>query len=179
MKRILLVAGLIIIITCAPHAQEASISKKVTFGFQLNQYQKDFGLGLSVTSPYFAHSRLAIRVRGNLMYLEHLKNENITWTPYSNISIGVVGVTAYISGFIKLYGEGGLITILPSSDFSNKDMVFGGYGLFGFEFYPWQKGCYFIELGGVGTGATADKVLSNPIYSNGFLISTGFRFHIK
>jgi hypothetical protein len=37
---------------------------------------------------------------------------------------------------------------------------------------------YFIELGGVGTGANADKVTGNPIYSNGFLISVGFRGYI-
>ena len=60
-----------------------------------------------------------------------------------------------------------------------KDFVLGGYGLLGFEFYPHRKGCYFIELGGVGTGATADKIPSSPIYSNGFLISTGIRFHLR
>ena len=34
---------------------------------------------------------------------------------------------------------------------------------------------YFIELGGVGTGAKADKIAFKPIYSNGFLIDVGFR----
>jgi hypothetical protein len=38
---------------------------------------------------------------------------------------------------------------------------------------------YFIELGAVGTGAKADKLPTNPIYSNGFLMSVGFRFHVR
>lgn len=179
MKRILILVSIMTFITCSLNAQETTVSKGFALGFQLNQYQKDFGLGLSATSPYFAHDRVAIRLRGNLMYNEHLQGDKITWTPYANISIGVVGVTAYVAGSIKLYGEGGFIGIIPSSDFSGKDFVLGGYGLLGFEFYPNRKGCYFIELGGVGTGATADKVPSSPIYSNGFLISTGIRFHLR
>ena len=179
MKRILILVSIMTLVTCSLNAQENSISTGFSFGFQLNQYQKDFGLGLSVTSPYFIHDRIAIRMRGNLMYNEHLKDEKITWTPYYNLSLGVVGVTAYVAGSIKLYGEGGLIALIPSSDFSDKNFVLGGYGVFGFEFYPGTRGCYFIELGGVGTGATADKIPSNPIYSNGFLISTGTRFHIR
>jgi hypothetical protein len=38
---------------------------------------------------------------------------------------------------------------------------------------------YFIELGGIGVGANADKVPGKPIYSNGFLISVGVRGYIK
>lgn len=79
---------------------------------------------------------------------------------------------------IRLYGEGGVITIFPSSDFSSDDMVFGGYGLFGFEFFFGKMGNYFIEIGGIGTGAVADKIINRPIYSNGLSISTGFRFFL-
>ena len=51
----------------------------------------------------------------------------------------------------------------------------GGYGLFGFEFFMNSRNNYFIEIGGVGTGAVADKVANSPIYSNGLLINVGFR----
>ncbi len=51
---------------------------------------------------------------------------------------------------------------------------------FGFEFFFTENTnrnpSYFIELGGIGTGAIANKLSSNPIYSNGFLISVGYRF---
>ncbi|MBC8485793.1 MAG: hypothetical protein H8D45_07100, partial [Bacteroidetes bacterium] len=77
--------------------------------------------------------------------------------------------------FIRLYGEGGIISLFPSDEFSSEEFVFGGYGLFGFEFYMNSRSNYFIEIGGVGTGATADNITNEPIYSNGLLISTGFR----
>ncbi len=145
-------------------------------GFQLGQYQKDYGIGLQVTTPYFAKQKIAFRLRGNLMFNEHIYKKETTWTPYSNLSFGVVGVAGEINEKIRLYGEGGMLIIFPSSDFSSEQMEFGGYGLFGFEFFMSNGSNYFIEIGGVGTGATADKVLYKPIYSNGLIINTGFRF---
>ena len=65
--------------------------------------------------------------------------------------------------------------ILPNSDFSSKSLVLGGYGLFGFEFKIAPRFAYFIELGAVGTGATADKIESKPVYSNGFLTNVGLK----
>lgn len=44
----------------------------------------------------------------------------------------------------------------PNADFSD-DNAFGGYGLFGFEFFPIPRYSYFIELGGVGTGSKPEK----------------------
>jgi hypothetical protein len=168
----------IICLTDLAKAQETSLNKGLGFGFQLNQYQKDFGYGLSLTSPLFAHEKMALRLRGNLMYLEHLKDGEITWTPYANVSLGLIGVGGYVTENIRLYGEGGVIGLIPNNDFSSKELIIGGYGLFGFEFFM-QKGFnYFIEIGGVGTGATAEKVATKPIYSNGLSISTGFRAYL-
>jgi len=99
-----------------------------------------------------------------------------TWTPYSNISFGLIGVGGEIGNFARLYGEGGFILLLPNNEFSSESNELGGYGLFGFEFYTYEHFNYFIELGATGTGAVADKVAGNPIYSNGFLINVGFRF---
>ena len=99
----------------------------------------------------------------------------MTWTPYSNVSLGIMSVGGYLTDFLKLYGEGGVIGILPSNRFSTKDVAMGGYGLFGFEFFMQNGFNYFIEIGGIGTGATADKIATKPIYSNGLSVSTGFR----
>ena len=41
-----------------------------------------------------------------------------------------------------------------------------------------NRNSYFIEIGGIGTGATADKVANKPIYSNGLMLSTGFRIYL-
>ncbi|MBL7104991.1 MAG: hypothetical protein ISS18_11745 [Bacteroidales bacterium] len=175
MKRLTFLVLIVFGLIGVANAQEEKISNKFGMGFQLNQYQNDFGLGLNMTSPYFAHDKIAVRFRGNFMFNEHVKNNETTWTPYSNISLGLIGVAGKVCDFIRLYGEGGIISLFPSDEFSSEEFVFGGYGLFGFEFYMNSRSNYFIEIGGVGTGATADNITNEPIYSNGLLISTGFR----
>lgn len=156
-------------------AQAEKNSNTLGIGLQLNQYQKDFGLGVNLTSPYFAYNKVAVRLRANLMFNEHIKNNETRWTPYSNISLGLIGVAGKVGNYIRLYGEGGVICLFPSNEFSSEDFVFGGYGLFGYEFYMNGNSNYFIEIGGVGTAAKADNITNEPIYSNGLLISTGFR----
>lgn len=158
-------------------AQETPLNNGLGFGFQLNQYQRDFGAGLNLTTPYFANERVAVRLRGNVLFHEHLEDASTTWTPYANASVGVIGVVGYV-GDIRLYSEGGLIGLFPSDAFSSEGSHFGGYGLFGFEFFFNNRGNYFIEIGGVGTGAKADKVPGKPVFSNGLVIGTGFRFFL-
>jgi len=159
-------------------AQDSKLSSTIGIGIQLSQYQQDFGTGVTLTSPYFANQKLAIRARGNLMFHEHLQNEETTWTPYINTTLGVVGKTGNIGDSIRLYGEGGVIGLFPSDEFSSESFEFGGYGLFGFEFYMNPDSNYFIEIGATGTGAKADRVDTQPLYSNGLIISTGFRLYL-
>lgn len=177
MKRVILLAILALGFN-KMHAQESKISNDLSIGFQLNEYGGDFGMGLNVTSPYFFKGNVAVRLRGNLMFLEHLDALQTTWTPYSNLTLGLVSGGSRVGKNIRLYGEGGVIMLIPSADFSSQETEFGGYGLFGFEFYMFDRGNYFIEIGGVGTGARADIAPLDPIYSNGLLISTGFRVHL-
>lgn len=87
----------------------------------------------------------------------------------------MIGAGRSAGDHILLYGEGGIVGIIPSDEFSSEDLVTGGYGLFGFEFHMDKVINYFIEIGGIGAGAIADQITYKPIYSNGFLISTGFR----
>ena len=144
-------------------------------GFHLGQYQDDFNVGLNFTSPYFAGDYMAVRLRTNLMYHQHIDGLSTTWSPYANLSLGLIGVGGVIAERIRIYGEGGVVTIFPSSEFSNESFELGGYGLFGFEFFMSEFMNYFLEVGAVGTGARADRLAFNPIYSNGLLISSGFR----
>lgn len=156
-------------------AQE-SLNKNFGIGGQVGQHQRDFGIGLNMTSPYFANEKMAIRLKGNLIWNEHMNsNSETTWSPYSNFSLGFVQSVGEINDFVRIYGEGGAIWLFPSSQFSSKSIQFGGYGLFGFEFFFDKHFNYFLEAGGVGTGAKADKIEGNPIYSNGFLINVGIR----
>ena len=180
MKKILLTLIMTVGFTMLSHAQQQAepFGQKMSFGFQLGQYQDDFGIGLNVTTPYFLHNRVAVRVRGNLMWHEHVLNTETTWTPYSNLALGVIGVGGNIGNFMRVYGEGGAMVLVPSDDFSAQSTEFGGYGLFGFEFFMDPHFNYFIEIGGAGTGARADKVPTSPIYSNGLIIQTGFRIQL-
>ena len=186
MKNLIIITVSILLISIQGLAQDKlpERANKFNFGFQLNNFQNDFGIGLQLTSPYFAHGYIAIRGRANFQFNQHLnENNETTWTPYGSYQLGVVGVGGMVGGFIRLYGEGGVLIITPSSDFSSSNVEVGGYGLFGFEFFmgsdPFVPVSYFVELGGLGSGATADKVPGKPIYSNGFLISVGVRGYIK
>lgn len=147
-------------------------------GININQFQNDFGLGVHIISPYFANNSVAVRLGANLQWLQHIDNNETTWSPYSNIQLGFRGRHQIIENKLFVYGEGGTVLILPNSAFSTKQKLFGGYGLFGFEFSYSNRLGYFIELGGMGTGAKADKIQSQPIFSNGFTASTGFRFRL-
>ncbi len=179
MKKNVLLVLIIVFGMNAIKAQEMPINKGLGFGFQLSQFQRDFGVGLNFTSPYFANEKIAVRLKGNLVYNENVQDSITKWTPYTNLSIGLVGASGKIGDYIRLYGEGGILGLFPSNEFSSNQFEFGGYGIFGFEFFMNNSSNYFIEIGGVGTGAIADKIALKPIYSNGLLISTGFRMHLK
>jgi hypothetical protein len=176
MHRRIFLIGVFTLLHFGLKAQESQINTGFGLGYQLVQYQEDFGFGINAVSPYFANNRVGVRVKANLMYNQNVIDGLSDWTPYANVSLGVIGVAGKVSERIRLYGEGGFIALLPSDSFSSTNFEFGGYGLFGFEFFFNKGGNYFIEIGGIGTGATADKVATQPIYSNGLTISTGIRF---
>ena len=175
----LLVAFIIILATTTGLRAQDGLSKKLGLGFQIGQFQKDFAFGLNLTSPYFIHGNIAVRAKGNLVWNEHPdENNEATWTPYSNFSLGLIGVAGKVGNFARLYSEGGILLLFPSDKFSTERSVFGGYGLLGFEIFSSEQTNYFIEIGGAGTGATADKLITKPIYSNGLIINAGFRFQL-
>lgn len=166
------------LVTLSSFSQAEELKSSFGLGGQLTQYQNDFGMGLSIASPYFAQGKLALRLRGNLMWNEHFSStyDKTIWSPYANVSLGMVNVVGKIGSNIRIYGEGGIVILFPSSEFSTKNIHIGGYGLFGFEFFFHPQNNYFIEIGGIGTGARADKALGQPIYSNGFLVNVGYRY---
>jgi hypothetical protein len=181
-KIIALISAVLFTLIVSAQTKTDSLSKnkshlnKFAFGFNLNQYQHDYGVGLNITTPYIANF-LAFRLMGSLQWLQntHRGDTVTTWSPYTNIRLGVVTRQLVITDKISIYSEGGVVLILTNPNFSSKATQFGGFGVFGFEFHPTKNWGQFIELGGIGTGAVADKAIGRPIYSNGFLIATGFR----
>ena len=163
----------ILITTLSLNAQ--SDNNSIGFGFNAGQTQNDFGIGIDIISPYMANSTIAIKIGANLKWLQHETGSHTTWSPYQNVQIGIRSRNFIVDNKIFIYGEGGGILLLPNTTFSSEDYILGGYALFGFEFRTTSKIGFFVELGGVGTGARADKVVHKPIYSNGFLTNVGFR----
>jgi len=186
MKKTLFIFTIFLAIVSLTMAQGGRTPAKNHFeiGGQVNSFQNDYGLGINITSPYFYRGATAVRLSANYMWFQHndLNSGNITWTPYYSFQFGIVGGAAVIANFLRLYGESGLVLLLPNSEFSTNSTELGGYGVFGFEFFmsqdPQSFISYFIELGGMGIGAKADKLPGKPIYSNGFCASVGCRFYL-
>ena len=164
------------IVSLSSSAQETgAIKHGMQIGFTLNEFQNDFGVGIEITSPFVAYGSVAARFRANLMFYQHLFEDEYTWSPYANYTLGLIGVGKEVGDFMRLYGEGGISVIQPSTQFSDIKTEFGGYGLFGFEFFLMPSLAYKIEIGGIGMGAKANLIEGNPIYSNGFMMTTGLR----
>lgn len=149
-----------------------------SLGIHLNLLPRDFGVGMNITSPYFVNSKIAARVSTNYQWFQ---TANISgspkWALYNNVRAGFIGVTGFIGKSIRVYGEGGLVVIIPNTDASDK-ITSGGYGQLGFEFFLVQRtNSFFIEIGGIGTGAMAEKLNGAPMYSNGLLTGIGFRLY--
>jgi len=179
----------VLFLSCALSALSAQEQKQAgneqanrfSVGYGVSRYQDDFAVGLVVTSPYFARNRVAIQARGAGAWLAGTpENESKeTWLPYAHFGLDIIGVGASLCDCVRLYGKGGIVVLVPNSEFSS-GVHFGGAGSFGFEFIPFVKRClttYFIELGGIGIGKRAEKIQNQPFYSNGFLMSTGLKHY--
>ena len=179
MKNSLTLACLLLLLGLNSNAQDSTSKNGMGFGFHLLQYQDDFGMGVNLVSPYFVNQKIGIRLKANLMYNQNVIDGITEWIPYANVSLGIIGLGGYVSERIRLYGEGGVLLLFPPDKLSSQNVEVGSYGLFGFEFFFSDLGNYFIEIGGVGTGAKADKIEASPIYSNGLTIGVGLRYFLS
>lgn len=171
------IVGFLILMSAGTQAQERELSN-LSFGFQLQQIQNDFGFGVHLLSPSFGAFR--VKTSYNYSWFIHENTEQASvWTEYSNFNFG----TRYqnlVSNNVNLYFELGSQLILNQEDVSSEKMNFGAYGLFGFEFFLTDESVgnmsYFFELGATGNNSRADMTISRPKIANGFTTSVGFRF---
>jgi hypothetical protein len=145
--------------------------------YHLSELSGDFGQGVMIESPSLIKDYFTLKLRGNQQYLNADFNGKNEWRDYYTATFGISSSPARVSESIELYGEGGLMMIFPNSDFSDTDQEFGGYGLFGFNFLFDPAFSYFIEAGGVGSGAVAEGSDNERIYANGFFVQVGFKIH--
>jgi hypothetical protein len=160
--------------TSEPQSKGTARASRISLGLSLQEWGNELGTGLQVTSPWFLHDKVAVRLGGSVLW-----KVDANWTPYYALRLGLVGGNFMRGGDIRLYGEGGFLFLFPASSFDSDRFAFGGYGHFGFEFFqPSAKGgasSYFIELGSNGTGA---KTNVGTTYVNGFSVSTGLRVYL-
>lgn len=152
----------------------------VAVGYHVNSFDHDFGFGIGLTSPYFFLNTLAIRGSYNFQRFNYIDTtKTYTTADYKNIKFGLLS-SAFISNrSIRLYGEGGVAILVCPAAMSATNTSYGGYGLFGFEFFISKGFSYFIELGAIGNKTKAENVPSVPFFSNGFTTSAGLRIYFK
>jgi hypothetical protein len=154
-------------------------------GFSVSRFQDDFGLGLEAATPSFANDSVRISASGGIAWYPHgIVGGDETWLRYGHASIRLEGGQRMPHLPIRLYGFGGPVFVISPANLSSTAVRVGGLGGFGFEFF-FQRApgrdmhmSYYLEAGGIGTGATADAVPGSPIFANGFLMATGFRLHL-
>lgn len=157
---------------------QSPIHNGFAFSYQLSNRQNDFGMGLNVLSPYFAKKSLAVRLNASIFWHQHRHVNNISkWSLYPTFNIAFRHRAKILEDKLYAYTEGGFVLLLPNAEFSNEKIDFGGYGLFGLEFYSARFVSYFIELGGIGTGAR-EKGVGQNLYSTGFMANAGVKFTI-
>lgn len=158
-------------------AQERKLNK-ISYGLQLQKVQNDFGFGVHILSPSIGDFRLKSSYNYNWL-IHPNSNQTSTWSEYSSFNFGTRYQTL-VSNNINLYVEGGPQILLNKGDVSSEKTNFGGYGLFGFEFFLSEESVgntsYFIELGATGNNSRADKTTTKQKIGNGFITSVGVRF---
>jgi len=136
--------------------------------------QGDFGFQGSATSPWLLGNHLAFRASG--FYHYRVPSD---WESYWGGRLGVVAGSFMSSANGRLYADAGVLVGAPG-DCDDDAVIFGGYGMFGFEFFVADAGrglAYYLELGANGIPAEAEGEAGSPLYLNGFEGTVGLRYY--
>ena len=152
-------------------------------GYALHRAQDDFGMGAAIATPRFAGDRLRISLGGGGAWSPHAVTAggDQDWAGYGQLGLVLEAGARAPGSPVRLYGFGGPLLFLLPDRLSDDSLALGGVGGFGFEYYFMQDGhdgpiSYYTELGGLGTGARADKLAGSPMLANGFLVAVGLRW---
>jgi len=143
-------------------------------GYGLTDGAGDFGSRLEITTPWILAGHAAARISGTLFW------RDTNWKPYFTVRAGLIGASFMASSDIRLYGEGGVILLLPPEASDSRSYAIGGFGHFGFEFFldrANSKISYFVEIGSNAISARADKEEGKPFYLSGFSTAVGLRWY--
>ena len=162
---------------------QATAGNGLGLGATLHRFQDDFALGALVSTPTFVNGLFRFTAGGGVAFFGHdvAADGSQRWTPYGHARF-VLETGYHLHGApIRLYAFGGPQLLFLPSRLSNDAVSVGGVGGMGFEFFfnnaeREKNASYFIELGGIGSGAIASSLPGRPSVGNGFLATVGFRF---
>ncbi len=145
-------------------------------GFQLQELQGDFGLGLNLDVP-LPGKWPVLRLAGNWHWLDIPGETRSQTASFQTIRLGIAPNGWPIAEKIKVYGEGGVLFLLSENALSRNGFATGGYGLFGFEFFTEKMNgsSLFLEIGGTAAGRRVERRESVPSFGAGLLLGAGFR----
>lgn len=174
LKKLFFVSGLIFFFSTCTEAQS-----KFAIGLNFNQTISSFGMGLNFSTPLISKS-FQIRLSANVMGLAGVPASSMrsSLEGYELFRLGIAGKGVNIADKARVYWEGGPLLVLNNSSVTDKKFNIGGYGVFGMEYMMFKKAAVFLEGGGIGTGAKAEKFVGQPLYSTGLFFGTGLRFYL-
>ncbi len=138
--------------------------KSFSAGYEIGEIGNDLTVGGRITSPFFFGGYAALRAAGDAAW------KKTDWSSYGFFRAGLVGSSGMIQDIIRLYGEGGVSLLYNEEGY--RSVLWGGYGLFGFEFFTGKESplSYFIEMGTLGTSVAR---------LSGFSVRTGLTFYVR
>jgi hypothetical protein len=154
--------------------------RRTSVGIQGAHYDMDAGIAIQVTTPLFFSESFSLRFTGAVQWLETYYQKRLDLMPYHSMRTGLVYNLPMMERS-RVYFEVGSYMIFPNKTFSNKEVVNGGYGVIGAEFFFYQHPrvvvSYFAEMGFTALDTKAERLQDERSYSNGLLVTTGFRFY--
>jgi hypothetical protein len=168
----------------AQTAVEPSSNVGSAVGAAVHRLQDNFGLSGNWSSPAFFDGTARITAGGGVAWYPYgtKASGDQDWVPFGHSRVVMESGHRVGRAPLRLYGFGGAMLIFRSERLSDDVLAVAGIGGFGFEFFvPADTidapASYFIEIGGVGSGARATKLPGHPILMNGFMVQSGIRFY--
>jgi hypothetical protein len=154
--------------------------QKFSVAIFAGEYGYDVGIGAEIGFPQFYASRLSIRLKGNINWLEQYKANFDHWQKYRSINASLIYNFIRVER-CRVFTEAGPIIIVAEKNFSTKRLYNGATASIGVEMFVLNYSsldvCYYASLGAAYSGAIADKMESHPKYGNGLVFNNGFRFY--
>ena len=168
----------------AQTAAESATNVGSAIGMTVQRLQDDFGVSGSWSSPAFLNEKARMTASGGVAWYPNGTGASgdQEWVPFGHSRVVVESGHRVGRSPLRLYGFGGAILIFRSERLSRDVLALAGTGGFGFEFFAPSSVVnapvsYFIEIGGVGSGARATNLPGKPILLNGFVVQAGLRFY--